>query len=51
MGDLLRILTDRYPALSKLSSLTIAVNGEYSQPHTIINSGDEVAIIPPVSGG
>lgn len=51
MSELLDILTHRYPALCRLSSLAIAVNGEYAQPHTIINHGDEVAIIPPVSGG
>jgi molybdopterin synthase sulfur carrier subunit len=44
-------LAELYPGLRSLSSFMIAVNGEYAQPGTIINAGDEVAIIPPVSGG
>ncbi len=33
------------------SRLLIAVNGEYAQMSTVLNDGDEVALIPPVSGG
>ena len=44
-------LSDMYPRLSQLSSVMIAVNGVYGQADTIIHKGDEVAIIPPVSGG
>jgi molybdopterin converting factor subunit 1 len=51
VGNLTEILIELYPALSSLSSFTIAVNGEYALPDTLIKSGDEVAIIPPVSGG
>jgi molybdopterin converting factor subunit 1 len=35
----------------KLSAIAIAVNQEYSRPDTKLNSGDEVALLPPVSGG
>jgi molybdopterin synthase sulfur carrier subunit len=51
VGVLKELLTNSYPALSSLSSFTIAVNGEYALTDTVIKSGDEVAIIPPVSGG
>lgn len=51
VAGLQAILEERYPRLKQLSSFMIAVNGEYSQPGTIIHKGDEVAIIPPVSGG
>lgn len=44
------VLAQRYPELKKLSSFMIALNGEYASAG-IIRSGDEVAIIPPVSGG
>lgn len=44
------LLTERYPELKKLSSFMIALNGEYASTG-VIHSGDEVAIIPPVSGG
>jgi molybdopterin converting factor small subunit len=29
----------------------LAVNQEYATPETVLKAGDEVAIIPPVSGG
>ncbi len=51
IGVLKELLTNSYPALTRLSSFTIAVNGEYALPDRAIKSGDEVAIIPPVSGG
>ena len=44
-------LEEQYPRLKQLSSFMIAVNGEYAGEDTIIKPGDEVAIIPPVSGG
>ena len=40
-----------YPKINTLKSFAIAVNGAYATPGTIIKEGDEVAIIPPVSGG
>jgi len=45
------ILEEQYPRLKQLTSFAIAVNGEYAKPETIISPGDEIAIIPPVSGG
>lgn len=45
------ILEAQYPELKKLESFMIAVNEEYAQGSVVINQGDEVAIIPPVSGG
>jgi molybdopterin converting factor subunit 1 len=44
-------LEEQYPRLKELTSFAIAVNGEYASADTMINAGDEVAIIPPVSGG
>jgi molybdopterin synthase sulfur carrier subunit len=50
-GNLIKQLTLNYPRLKDLNSLAIAVNGEYAIENTIINVGDEIALIPPVSGG
>ena len=50
-GDLKRLIEKEYPAFKKLGSYMIAVNNEYATDETIINKGDDVAIIPPVSGG
>ena len=50
-GEVKRELETRYPGLKSLTSFAIAINGEYALPETIIKPGDEIAIIPPVSGG
>lgn len=34
-----------------LQSCRVWVNGEPADPHTAVRAGDEVAILPPVSGG
>jgi molybdopterin converting factor subunit 1 len=34
-----------------LGSLAVAVNREYAGPMTVLHDGDEVALLPPVSGG
>ncbi len=32
-------------------SMMVAVNAEYAEPTTRLRDGDEVALLPPVSGG
>lgn len=44
-------LEEIHPRLKQLASYMIAVNDEYAQPTQTINTSDEIAIIPPVSGG
>lgn len=44
-------LENKYPQLKELASYMVAVNDEYAEDDLIINATDEVAIIPPVSGG
>lgn len=45
-------LVDRFPVLAPgRPSMRFARNGEYADPPTILADGDEVAMIPPVSGG
>jgi len=40
------------PELQKhFQSLAVAVNQQYASPDTTLNDGDEVALLPPVSGG
>jgi len=34
-----------------LPSLALALNQEYSSAHSVLRAGDEVALLPPVSGG
>jgi molybdopterin synthase sulfur carrier subunit len=50
-GNLMKQLSSQYPTLTELNSIALAVNGAYATNDTIINEGDEIALIPPVSGG
>ena len=49
--DLMTGLRMSYPALNELTSLMVAVNNEYVDSDLIIHENDEIALIPPVSGG
>ena len=52
VADLQRELVAAYPQLAAVQQvLSIAVNAEYAGSHTALKAGDEVALIPPVSGG
>lgn len=44
-------LEQLYPGLARLKSYFIAINEEYGQSDQVIESDDEIAVIPPVSGG
>ncbi|MCM5661983.1 molybdopterin converting factor subunit 1 [Galbibacter mesophilus] len=44
-------LNDKYPELKKLSSIAVAVNNKYAKEEDRITIDDEIALIPPVSGG
>lgn len=44
-------ILEYYPKFQDVQSLAVAVNNEYSTGQDPISAGDEVAIIPPVSGG
>jgi len=51
VGQLSHILETDFPQLKQLKSFFIAVNEEYAEGDRIIESSDEIALIPPVSGG
>lgn len=51
VADLRASLTAQFPALSKLTSVRLAVNSEYAEAEDFLSENDEVALIPPVSGG
>ena len=51
-GTVARWVVDRYPGIvGGPSALVIAVNQEYQSHDYALADGDEVALIPPVSGG
>jgi len=51
-GDAWEALVAEFPALADHTrSISVAVNEEYAKPATALRDGDEVAFLPPVSGG
>jgi len=54
LEDLIDLLTKKYSELSKLLNkieYILLVNGKRVDKKYILHSGDEVAILPPASGG
>ena len=46
------VLAGRHPGLAPMrDNLAFAVNGEYARMDARVSAGDEVAVLPPVSGG
>lgn len=50
-AQFLNHLQHQYPALKDLRSTRLAVNNEYGTPDQLLHDNDEIALIPPVSGG
>ncbi|MES2731112.1 MAG: MoaD/ThiS family protein [Bacteroidota bacterium] len=48
---LLEKLKAEFPRLQALSSLAVAVNSDYADHDQELQENDEIALIPPVSGG
>ncbi|MBZ5561051.1 MAG: molybdenum cofactor biosynthesis protein MoaE [Acidobacteriia bacterium] len=52
LAGLRRLYSRRFPRLNELAdSLVVAVNEEIAESSRTLNDGDEVAFMPPVSGG
>lgn len=51
VGSMMKQIRTRYPAFDELKSLMVAVNSEYAEDTQILTNKDEIALIPPVSGG
>jgi molybdopterin converting factor subunit 1 len=52
VGVVWRGLTSDFPELGRYErSISSAVNADYAQMHHVVREGDEVAFLPPVSGG
>ena len=51
-ADLWRALVGRFPEMARYdSSISTAVNADYAKMSTVLADNDEVAFLPPVSGG
>ncbi len=45
-------IAEQFPALARLAAVSrLAVNYEYASPDQVLTETDEVALLPPVSGG
>jgi len=52
VGDVWRQLAKEFPELAGYErSISSAVNADYARMDQVIRDGDEVAFLPPVSGG
>ena len=52
VGNAIDILTRKFPALGKINpSMKMAVNEEYVENAVVLHPNDELACLPPVSGG
>ncbi len=52
LEELWPLLADLHPDLSPMrDTLAFAVNGEYAGMDAVVRPGDELAVLPPVSGG
>ena len=51
VAELRNLLLNAYPKLKELNSFMIAVNQTYATDEILVSPTDEIAIIPPVSGG
>lgn len=51
VDSLKKYLMHKYPEFNKLTSLGVAVNNNYVTNDTALTGSEEIALIPPVSGG
>ena len=51
VGDLAAVMRAKFPSLPEAERIVVAVNNEYQEHDFVLRDGDEVALIPPVSGG
>ncbi len=51
ISNLKYLLEQEYPKLKQLATYMVAANNEYALDGDTIHERDEIAIIPPVSGG
>jgi molybdopterin converting factor subunit 1 len=52
IGSVWRELANEYPELANYErSISSAVNADYAKMDQVLSDGDEIAFLPPVSGG
>jgi molybdopterin converting factor subunit 1 len=52
LAEIWPLLAEKHPDLAPMrDTLAFAVNGEYARGEAVVFAGDEIAVLPPVSGG
>ena len=52
LAEIWPLIVEQYADLAPMrDTLAFAVNGEYARGEVVVSPGDEVAVLPPVSGG
>ena len=51
VAEMLALVCARYTDLPDSDRIVVAVNNQYENGSFVLDDGDEVALIPPVSGG
>ncbi|MBG9377167.1 molybdopterin converting factor subunit 1 [Panacibacter sp. DH6] len=51
VAALKQALEASFPKMKQIASYMVAVNNEYAKDEVILAGKDEIAVIPPVSGG
>jgi molybdopterin converting factor small subunit len=52
VADLTAKIRQQFPRLAPSDvKIVVAVNTEYAEPDQVLHEGDDVCLIPPVSGG
>ena len=52
VGEARRAIAERFPRLGRgLDRMRLAVNEEFVAETRVLRAGDELAVVPPVSGG
>lgn len=52
VADLTAKIRRHFPTLAPPQvAIVVAVNADYAEPETVLRPGDDVCLIPPVSGG
>ena len=51
-GSVRQVVAEKFPAIvGQMRGTALAVNQAYADPQTVLRDGDELALLPPVSGG
>lgn len=52
IGDLMWLVGERFPNMREhLKVVSFSIDNEYAAKDTILNEGNEVSLLPPISGG